>query len=228
MIQEESYSFLLRKQSKNNSEGKKKGVSGGIVKNVNYPMVIIEQDISDDDDDNDDDGESSNNKDQDNSDFDFVKEEPFSGFAASEYAYGDDDPEVPIINFNESFHWIVLWILLYQERYRLSDVATDSLVKFIRYLLILLDANIYKFFPTSLYMARKKLGICAHVIKYAACEKCCKLYNITEVSTDKPSQAPVLSHCTYIDFSKHLIANKREKCGAKLNKNISITGGIIY
>jgi len=67
-------------------------------------MVIIEQDISDDDDDNDDDGESSNNEDQDNSDFDFVEEEPFSGFAAPEYAYGDDDPEVPIIDFNESFH----------------------------------------------------------------------------------------------------------------------------
>ena len=77
-------------------------------------------------------------------------------------------------------------------------------------------------------MARKKLGICAHVIKYAACEKCCKLYNITEVLTDKPSQASVLSHCTYIDFSKYLMANKREKCEAKLNKNISITGGIIY
>ena len=67
-------------------------------------MVIIEQDISDDDDDNDDDGESSNNEDQNNSDFDFVEEEPFSGFAAPEYSYGDDDPEVPIIDFNESFH----------------------------------------------------------------------------------------------------------------------------
>src|SRR5205814_2721436 len=33
------------------------------------------------------------------------------------------------------------WILKYQERYRLSDVATNSLIKFIRYLLISHDKN---------------------------------------------------------------------------------------
>ncbi|CAG8725252.1 9195_t:CDS:2, partial [Funneliformis mosseae] len=32
-------------------------------------------------------------KDQDNSDFDFIEEELFSGFATPEYAYSDDDPE---------------------------------------------------------------------------------------------------------------------------------------
>ncbi|CAG8676652.1 4976_t:CDS:2 [Funneliformis caledonium] len=49
-------------------------------------------------------GQCSNNENQDNSDFDFVKKELFSGFAALEYAYSDDDLKVPIIDFNESFH----------------------------------------------------------------------------------------------------------------------------
>ena len=146
-----------------------------------------------------------NTDDQDNSD---IEERPSSKFDAPENAYDDNKPEIPIIDFNKDFHWIVLWILLYQERYRLSDVATNSLVAFIRYLLIQLDTNKYSFFPTSLYMARKELGVCAHIIKYASCEKCCKLYNVTDVSTDEPGQVPITSHCTYVDFSNHPMANQ--------------------
>ncbi|CAG8768576.1 9566_t:CDS:1, partial [Gigaspora rosea] len=39
-------------------------------------------------------------------------------------------------------------------------------------------------------MARKALGVCAYMIKYATCEQCCKLYNIVDVSTDKPNMVP--------------------------------------
>ena len=107
-------------------------------------------------------------------------------------------------------------------------MATDSLVKFIRYILILLDKNTYNSFPTSLYMARKKLGVCAHVIKYATCEKCCKLYNVSEVSTDKPNQVPTTIHCNHSEFPNHPMANQRKECGAKLAKNVPVSNGIIY
>ena len=120
----------------------------------------------------------------------------------------------------------MLWILLYQERHRLSDVATHSLVKFVRYILILLDSNAD--FPTSLYMARKKLGVCAHIIKYAACEKCCRLYNVTEVSSNIPDQVPTTLNCNYVDFPNHPMENQRESCNVKLAKIIPTKDGIIY
>ncbi|CAG8480984.1 16217_t:CDS:2 [Funneliformis caledonium] len=52
-----------------------------------------------------------------------------------------------------------------KERYRLSDTATNSLIKFMRYLLLLVDRNIYSEFPKSLHMARKLFGISDHMIK---------------------------------------------------------------
>ena len=49
-------------------------------------------------------------------------------FDASESGYGDDDSDTPNINIDQGFAWIVYWILKYQERYRLFDVATNSLI----------------------------------------------------------------------------------------------------
>ena len=174
--------------------------------------------MSDDDDDNEDD-------DQDNNSFGEEEEQNASGFDASENIY-DDDLNVPIMNFNEGYNWIILWILLYQERHRLSDVATNSLIKFVRYILILLNSNAN--FPTSLYMARNKLGVCAHIIKYVICEKCCKLYNIIEVSTNVPDQNPITIHYTYVDFLNYLMINQRENCNNQLVKKILTKNGIVY
>ena len=61
------------------------------------------------------------------------------------------------LDFNDS--WILLWILKYQSRFRLSDVAIDSLVKFFRMVLLDVDHKRFKEFPTSSYMMRKLLGI---------------------------------------------------------------------
>ncbi len=77
-------------------------------------------------------------------------------------------------------------------------------------------------------MTCKSLDVCTHIIKYAICKKCCKLYNILEVSTDEPSQVLIASQCTYVDFSNHLIANQRVQYDAKLSKKVLITNGIVY
>src|SRR5207249_688627 len=82
--------------------------------------------------------------------------------------FTDRTPERPS-EIGTSLCMIVYWILKYQERYRLSDVATNLLIKFIRYLLISHDKNTYLTFPTSLYMARKLFGIGDQIIKYATC-----------------------------------------------------------
>jgi len=117
------------------------------------PFVLIEHLLSDHEDDDqeveDDDVASIEDDDL----------EQNVNFDAPESGYGDDDSDTPNINIDQGFAWIVYWILKYQERYRLSDVATNSLIKFIRYLLISHDKNTYSTFPTSLYMACKLFGI---------------------------------------------------------------------
>ena len=225
--QEEKYLFLTKKIPKDRSKGKgkQKATVGRIGQN---PIVLIDQIImsdyeeDDDDEDNHDQGDNNNFGEEEEEE----EEEYASGFDAPENIYDDDDPSAPIVDFNEGYNWIVLWILLYQERHRLSDVATHSLVKFVRYILILLDSNAD--FPISLYMARKKLGVCAHIIKYAACEKCCRLYNVTEVSSNIPDQVPTTIHCNYVDFPNHPMENQRESCNAKLAKIIPTKDRIIY
>ncbi|CAB4474032.1 unnamed protein product [Rhizophagus irregularis] len=128
---------------------------------------------------------------------------------------------------DDQYSWIVIWILKYQERFRLSNIATDFLFKFFHYVLVNINENLYSRFPTSLYMARKKLGFCVHIIKYAACDKCCKLYNIDDISSSKPAVAPKFTECTYQDFPDHPMSNKRNPCGATLYKNVYTKDGVI-
>jgi len=180
------------------------------------PFVLIEHLLSDHEDDDqeveDDDVASIEDDDL----------EQNVNFDAPESGYGDDDSDTPNINIDQGFAWIVYWILKYQERYRLSDVATNSLIKFIRYLLISHDKNTYSTFPTSLYMARKLFGIGDQIIKYATCPTCCKLYSVNKLPTDKPS------HCSFQNFPNHPMANYRSPCGAVITKQVPTNQGIIY
>jgi hypothetical protein len=67
-----------------------------------------------------------------------------------------------------------------------------------------------------------------HIIKYAVCEKCCKLYDIVEVSTTNPNQVPVKSHCTHIDLPNHPMSNQRNECMNKLTKTVHTINGTLY
>src|ERR1700728_3697567 len=101
-------------------------------------------------------------------------------FASTEF--DDGEPNLPNINLDYSYTWIILWILQYQQQYKLPNVAIDSLFKFLRFFLLTIDENKFLSFPSSLYMAKKTLGISTNIIKYAACSKCHKLYDINEIS----------------------------------------------
>src|SRR5687767_9458255 len=59
---------------------------------------------------------------------------PVEQFAASDF---DDDleTEYPNANINFADSWILVWIFKFQARFRLSDVAIDSLIKFFHQLL---------------------------------------------------------------------------------------------
>ncbi|PKY38937.1 hypothetical protein RhiirA4_452039 [Rhizophagus irregularis] len=205
--QEENYTFLPKKVLSDKPKGKQKGISSS--SRIKYPIIVIEQNISDDDGDNNDYDEN----DQNDNNLNFVEENPNEHSSS-----GFDVPETEDLYDGPKRGTSYLMLLL----------STDSLVKFLRYLLILLDANTFDFFPTSLYMARKTLGICAHIIKYAACEKCCKLYDVAEVSNINPNQVPVKSHCIHIDLPNHPMANQKNECMTKLTKTVHTINGTLY
>src|SRR5947199_7749218 len=93
---------------------------------------ILEHLLSDDDNDdlsgnsdNDQviDLEESEDEDFENDDYEVVN------FASPDF--NDDEPKLPPNLINDAFTWIILWILQFQQRYKLSNVAIDSLFKFL-------------------------------------------------------------------------------------------------
>ena len=79
---------------------------------------------------------------------------PVEQFTAPDFEDSDElHHEYPDANVNDS--WILLWIFKFQARFRLPDVAVDSLIKFFKMVLSDADKSRFENFPTSSYMARK-------------------------------------------------------------------------
>jgi hypothetical protein len=204
---EPEFNFLVKKPKK---QEQLIGHSvGSTSSNITHPLVLIEQFLNINED-NEHVNEDKSDSEYDNNE----QDEQTVNFDAPDIK--DHFDNIPIASINQGFAWIVIWILKYQERYRLPDTATDSLIKFIRYMLILQNKTAYSEFPTSLYMARKLFGINDQAIKYATCKKCCKLYAIKDLPTDEPY------HCTYQDFLNHPMANLRSPCNAIIIKQVAI------
>ncbi|CAI2186842.1 2400_t:CDS:2 [Funneliformis geosporum] len=49
-----------------------------------------------------------------------------------------------------------------------------------------------------------------------------------EISTTKPTQSPVKSHCTYINLPNYPMANQRKKCIVKLTKTVHTIDRALY
>src|SRR5581483_9988818 len=120
---------------------------------------------------------------------------------------------IDIINL--TYTWVILWILQYQQRYKLSNVAIDSLFKFLSLFLSTIDKNKFSTFPPSLYMAKKVVGIPTEIIQYVACKKCHKLYETKELL--KKTGIP---KCSFINFPNHSMEKFRENCNNPLVKKI--------
>src|SRR6266542_2813247 len=85
----------------------------------------------------------------------------------------DDDDDIknfftsPEIDSNEVFVMeslndsmeteIILWAFKFQQRFRLSDIALEALIKFLHIVLTRLNRLQFKTFPKSLYLAKKML-----------------------------------------------------------------------
>ena len=214
------YSFLVRRRMPITSQKKRK------IK-ISIPEAISELFSDDDGDDTSEDDKRDFEDDileysSDDSDEDFQV-----NFGAPEMELEGSDLKGAKKGFNDTFSWIVIWILKYQGRFRLSNVATNSLFEFFRYVLINVEKKIFSAFPTSLYMAQKNLDIRPHLISYARCEVCCKLYKITDVSSDNPNIMPKFTKCDFKEFPNHPLSNKRNACGNILYKLVHTKNGII-
>src|SRR5207248_11237657 len=102
---------------------------------------------------------------------DNVPIEQFAAFNFDDFDFELDD-EYPDLNIEFNDSWILLWILKYQVRFRLPDVAINSLIKFFQIVLSDADNERFKNFPTNSYMIRKMLEFGKHSKKYAVCPSC--------------------------------------------------------
>jgi len=211
-LSERNNIFLTKKLPIHESAKIRKGkISDLVLEN----LLDDESDKNEDDDYHNPDSEEEENYD----DYEEEEEEEVNFTLHSTIRPNDDEPNLPniinSINSNYSFIWIILWILQYQQQYRLSKVAIDSLFKFLRFFLLTIDEKKFSSFPSSLYMAKKTLGIFTKIIKYAACNKCHKLYDINDI-TNK-TEIPI---CSFINFPNHSIERFRQKCNNPLVKKI--------
>ena len=136
---------------------------------------------SDDNGGGSDDNDGLNDNGNDNEDFDnnetYTEDDdrgfsddnvPIEQFTAPDFDDFDfeSDDEYPDSNLEFNDPWILLWILKYQARFRLPDVAINSLIKFFRIVLSDADNKRFKNFPTSSYMMRKVLEFGKHLKTY--------------------------------------------------------------
>ncbi|CAB5365888.1 unnamed protein product [Rhizophagus irregularis] len=155
----------------------------------------------------DDDGESESGISLDD-DVTFLSDDetPVEQFTAPDF---DNNSEFvyPNTNINYADSWILIWIYKYQSRFRLSDVAIDSLIKFFQQILMDADQARFKNFPSSLYTASKLLQVGNQSKTYAVCPSCNSLYNIAEVVAEEGSK------CTHVEFP---MQSKGKPCGMEL------------
>ncbi|CAB4442066.1 unnamed protein product [Rhizophagus irregularis] len=208
-----NYNFLTKKLP---MQSIKKGkISNRILEN----LLLDDNDQnrhSEDPEDNDQNIDSENEVDSENDEYEEIN------FASPNF---DDKPKRPNTVNNHHMHycWIILWLLEYKQRFKLPNVAIDSLFKFLSLLLSTIDKNKFLSFPSSLYMAKKELGIPTDIIQYAACNKCHKLYDINELLGKTEVQT-----CSFINFPNHTLQRFRQPCNNPLTKEINNNNQQIY
>ena len=148
---------------------------------------------------------------------------PIEQFTAPDFDDFDfeSDDEYPDSNIEFNDSWILLWILKYQARFRLPDVAINSLIKFFRIVLSDADNERFKNFPTSSYMMRKMLEFGKHSKRYAVCPSCNKLYKESEILSTSEFK------CNHVEFPIHPRRNLRKPCGTEVTDRVPTTSGFI-
>ncbi len=80
-------------------------------------------------------------------------------------------------------------------------MATESLIKFLKLVLIEIGGEEFNTFPESLYKARNELGLKDQFQDFVSCLKCHKLYEKYEMENFHQGMAPAIMKCCHIEFS---------------------------
>lgn len=146
----------------------------------------------------------------------------FEDYSPPEYEFPENFNDLQ--NIDED--WIIIFILRFQTRFRLSDTAIDTLIKFVKHVLTKLDCNRFKNFPTSLYTTRKKLGLKHQFVTFSVCPSCHKLHNIKNVKQHTVREQKAIKKCDHIQFPNNQRHSLR-KCDAPLSEQKELGDGKI-
>ena len=190
-----------------------------------------------DDLDNDDDNANSNDYDVDSDDEDVNSEDDDADsddkgneesdneglFTAPNFE--DDGNNYESIELDNSLDTeIILWLFKFQQRYRVSDMVLEALIKFLSNTLNLIDDIRFRNFPVSLFLVKKKLRLFQPKLRISVCTKCHKLYNSKAITNYKENDKLAIMHCNYEEFPNNTITPNKKLCNNELtilkkNKN---------
>jgi hypothetical protein len=189
---------------------------------------VPSDDLDFDNDNGDDDGDEDNFFDDNNFDKDdnFDEEDENKDdtnheedfFASPEILDGDSDEVFVTESLNDSIDSeIIIWVFKYQQRFKLSDIALEALIKFLHIILIRSNKLQFEKFPTSLYKAKKLLKIFQPIMQLAVCTDCHKLHNATNITKYKEGGKVAIMNCLHQEFPNNPIPSYRKQCNNPLS-----------
>lgn len=112
---------------------------------------------------------------------------------------------------------ILIWLLKFQSRFKVSEEATEVLVKYIRQLLCEFgDENLFENFPSSIHKLRKHLKI-DDFITYSVCPSCNKLYTKKEVVNSQNNNGQLsIKKCNHVEFPNIIGSRQIVTCNSAL------------
>ncbi len=131
----------------------------------------------------------------------------------------DDNDEVFVMeSLNDAIDSeIIIWVFKFQQRFKLSDIALEALIKYLRTVLIRFNKQQFEEFPTSLYKAKKLLKIFQPKMQLAVCTNCHKLHNATNITTYKENGEAAIMKCLHQEFPNNLTPSHRKLCNNPLS-----------
>jgi hypothetical protein len=171
-----------------------------------------------DDDNFDDDNldKDDNFDEEDENEDDTNHEEDF--FASPEIDSDSDEVLFITESLNDSIDSeIIIWVFKYQQRFKLSDIALEALIKFLHIILIRSNKLQFEKFPTSLYKAKKLLKIFQPKMQLAVCTNCHKLHNATNITKYKKGGKVAIMNCLHQEFPNNPIPSYRKQCNNPLS-----------
>ena len=167
--------------------------------------------------------DTSNEDDEDNEDNDDDETYIFEDYSSPKYDFPENFND--LLNLDEE--WIIIYILRFQTRFRLADTAIDTLIKFVKHVLTKLDSDRFENFPTSLYTARKKLGLKHQFVTFSVCPSCHKLHNVEDIKQHTIQGQKAVKKCGHIQFPNN---HRFQQCDTPLSeqKELGMVKSLIH